>query len=209
MKTKLGIRNWRKVVVVSGILTTSLLFSFCGGAKTGGGKPEPSSMASVQTDGKQDLDTIMDKYCGLYAWGENTSRPGYFSIGKFPENSRIHLTQVKENGKYIGEKYVPIEKNYVGKCFYVEGAGAYDTKRVADFAGGYIAKEQGNIILGVDKAGNIHIQNYDHASKTGLDDNPFFNLGGEGVYGKFIMQADGKYAISVNNVMYLFKKGCN
>ena len=79
--------------------------------------------------------------------------------------------------------------------------------RVADFAGGYIAPEQGNIILGVDKAGNIHIQNYDHSSKTGRNDNPFFNLGGRGVYSKFILQADGKFAISVNNVMYQYKKG--
>jgi len=203
--SNLATGNWKKVAVAAGFLATALLFSFCGGAKTDNNKLESGSAAANQSDEK--LDTIMVKYCGLYAWGENTSRPGYFSIGIFPENSKIHLTDVKEDGKRLYFKDVTIEKSFVGKCFYVDGAGAYDTKRISQTVGGYVAPEQGNIILGVDKAGNIHIQNYDHSSKTGGNDNPFFNLGGTGTYGKFILRPDGKYNISVKNVIFEYKKG--
>ena len=190
--------------MAAGFLTVSLLFSFCGGAKTDSGK---SGSASAPNDGDQALDTLMDKYCGLYISGENTSRPEYISIGKFPENSRIHLTGLTEGGKFIPEKYVGIEKAMVGKYFYLGKPLYYNTKNIQDYAGGYVASEDGNVFLGVDNAGNIHTQNYDHASATGRNDNPLFHLGGKGTYGKFILRPDGKYNISLNNAIYEFKKG--
>ncbi len=197
---------WRKIAVAACILTSSLLLSFCGGAKTSNVNAESGSV-SAQGDGKQVLDTLMDKYCGLYISGESTSRPEYISIGKFPENSRIHLTGLTEGGKYIPEKYVAIEKAMVGKYFYVEKPLYFNTKNIQDYAGGYVAPEQGDLLLGVDKSGEIHNQNFDHATATGRNDNPLFHLGGSGTYGKFVKRADGKYNIFLNNATYEFKKG--
>lgn len=138
--------------------------------------------------------SALDKYIGLYVFNNNKSMS--FSIGKFPGNTVVKMD--------AASKYLPLDKKFIGQYFMVNDFFSWETSKVTPFAGGYIAPMVGNLILGVSKNGEITIQNYDNYGKKG--DVMELNLGGTSVYGKFVLRADGKYDLLVNNARYVWTK---
>lgn len=177
MKTKI-------TLIILMLLLSTLIFSFYNGNQTQAKETPEESTSS--------LDTAMEKYAGLYVYLNHY----YYSVGKFPGNSKVH-TQT-------GDKYLALDQKFIGKYFFVEDRFVWDTKKTTDYAGGYVAPGVGNLLLGVDGDGTIHIQNYDNYSKA---TEPLeFNLGGTTTYGKFVPRADGHYDLKVNNALYTWTK---
>lgn len=179
-----------KLFFLLGILSM-LVLSFCGSS---GGNNSETNEDAKGNNSVEELDTAFDKYLGLYKYNNS-----YFSVGKFPANTRIKTS--------VGSKFLPIPKKFVGQYFLVEDNAVINrpfychTDKATDYAGGFLAPETGNILIGVQGDGTIMIQNYNnYGSKDG--DTLNLKLGGTGPYGKFVPRSDGKYNISVNNVIY-------
>ena len=187
--------DWRRLTLTATLFTlVSLTFSFCVQNKNNENQ-EQSNIALVKNETPQNLDTDLDKYLGMYEFGNHF---GFYSVGKFPINSKVHTEH--------GDKYPALDQKFIGKYFIVSNSVDFQTSKVADFAGGYIAPPVGDIITGISKDGDIFIQNYNNYGKTG--DSPMvFNVVGEPhAYGKFIKRADGHYNLSINNALYELKK---
>lgn len=151
--------------------------------------------ASIVAAKQSDLgDVGLEKYAGFYMF--NNSKKFCFSIGKFPENTKIKTE--------VGSIYLPLDKKFIGKYFLVSDFFSWETSKVTSFAGGYIAPMTGNIILGIDKDGVITIQNYDNYGKKG--DVMDLNISKPGIYGRFIPRSDGHYDLLVNNAKYIWTK---
>jgi hypothetical protein len=180
-----------KSFIAIGLLCISFAFS-CGSKNANAESESPEQVP--RTEASQELDTNLDKYLGLYVFGNNF---GSYSIGKFPENSKVH-TQT-------GDKYPPLDKKFIGKYFLSKDKFSYETIKVTEFAGGYIAPPEGDIIIGVAADGSITIQHYNNYGKAG--DVMDFNVQETQVYGKFIKRSDGKYDLSLNNALYVWTKG--
>ncbi|MFL5762938.1 MAG: hypothetical protein ACJ77K_03280 [Bacteroidia bacterium] len=179
----------KKLFFTVSLCIASVVLICCNGSKAN--NETPSTVSNV-TETSTELDTNLDKYLGLYVFGNNF---GSYSIGKFPENTKVKSA--------VGSNYMPIDKKFIGKYFLVNDKFSYETTKVAEYAGGYIAPQTGEIIVGVAQDGSITIQHYDNYGKTGaiMD----FNVGEAQVYGKFISRADGKYNLSLNNAIYELK----
>ncbi len=177
--------NLLKVAAVLFLLPI-ILFSFCTGDSDNNIKQTRPDSTAVN------LDTAMDKFVGLYVYLNHY----YYSVGKFPGNTKMHPTDTT--------KYFPLEEKFIGDYFIVEDRFVWETKKTTDYAGGYIAAPRGNLMLGVESDGTIHIQNY--LSFTKPDGTLDMGLGGTTTYGKFVPREDGHYDLKVNNALYIWTK---
>lgn len=185
MKTKF-------IILLSALVVCTLAFSFCNSSNANSSE---ESEGIVETDSVPAMDSTYDIYVGLYKFMNY-----YYSVGKFPENTRVHTK--------TGDKYLPLDKQFYGKYFLVKDNKVINrpffcrTDLTTQVAGGYQASETGNIIIGIAEDNVILIQNYDNFGTNGTMDTLTFNLGGSGDFGKFVPRADGKYNLSVNNAIY-------
>lgn len=196
MKTKLLFTT----IAITGLFLTTQLFCSCGNNKEKE-KTETVAETSSVTEEVHEMDTDFDKYVGQYSAFSKVQ----YSLNKFPMNSVVH-TQT-------GDKYLPLDKRFIGKYFLVEDFGTtYDTNNIKEanpkynFPGGYMAPEKGMLLVGVDKTtGALKFQNFDNNGKTG--DVMDYNLA-EGVdtWGKFVPRNDGKFDLSASNTQYTWTK---
>lgn len=178
---------------VSMLSICAVTFSFCNHSSANN---SASSDIIAEGDSVPTIDSAtFDIYIGLYKFMNN-----YYSVGKFPENTRVHTK--------TGDKYRPLDKQFYGQYFLVKDNKVlnrpffYRTDLTTTIAGGYQAAETGNIIIGIAEDNVILIQNYDNYGSNATTDTLTFNLGGSGDFGKFVPRADGKYNLSVNNAIY-------
>jgi hypothetical protein len=186
MKTKF-------ITLLSALMPCVLAFSFCNSSNANSSGP---SVVAIENDTALTVDSSsFDIYVGLYKFMNY-----YYSVGKFPENTRVHTK--------TGDKYCPLDKQFYGRYFLVKDNKVINrpffcrTDLTTSGAGGYQAAETGNIIIGIAEDNVILIQNYDNYGSNAATDTLTFNLGGTGDYGKFVPRADGKYNLSVNNAIY-------
>jgi hypothetical protein len=152
---------------------------------------EKVEIVNGESVSSQNLDKDFSKYSGCYKFLNE-----YISIGKFPVATRI----------FTNNKYVPLSKEILEKYYMTNGYSCLDTNfRQAGAEGFAVPKnkgqQNGDILIGVEKGGVIHNQNYNfYDGKFNLvplnsDDKP--NAG------KFILREDGKYNLLINNALYV------
>ena len=133
----------------------------------------------------------LDKYIGIYSFLSNK-----YVLNKFPVNSVVHTLS--------GDKYLPLDKKYIGKYFLVEDFGFYrDTTKIVNYAHGFIAPQQGVIIAAVDeKTGAVSIQNFNSFGKTTGPTMDYNNDVGNPNWAKFTQRPDGHYDLIFNNAKW-------
>lgn len=160
----------------------SFTFSSCSQSK-GNNNEEQESAANSQETTKE-LDTNIDKYIGYYHLG---NRYDSFTIGKFTTDLKAHATG--------SDKYYSLDNSLIGKYYIVN---LYRNVAVSGIA------NTGNILLGVEPDGTIHIQNYSYSDRSEGNSMDLKLSASTRAYGKFVPGTDGKYNLVVNNATYQY-----
>ncbi|MES2680113.1 MAG: hypothetical protein V4635_09525 [Bacteroidota bacterium] len=171
------------------IISTAIFLSSCGGDNNKNNTPSPESPTST-AEAAVKLETNLDPILGCYKHYKGSADS--WSVGKFPVNTKV---------RFSDHKFFPFDKKYIGKYYMVQYCFGLDTNEVIAGRDSYCVPEymgMGNILLGVDQNGNMHIQNYS-ISENGME------VGRESTFGQLLPNENGGYSILVNNSKYELK----